>query len=65
MYRKNLPCNVVHTKATKAAFEKLKPRIIFAPILIIPKAGHDAEFVVATDASKVGIVGVLLQEDTS
>jgi hypothetical protein len=27
--------------------------------------GHDAEFVVATDASKVGIVGVLLQEDTS
>ena len=27
--------------------------------------GHEAEFVVATDASKVGIVGVLLQEDTS
>jgi hypothetical protein len=27
--------------------------------------GNEAEFVVATDASKVGIVGVLLQEDTS
>jgi hypothetical protein len=27
--------------------------------------GHDAEFIVATDASKVGIAGVLLQEDTS
>ena len=27
--------------------------------------GHEAEFVVATNASKVGIVGVLLQEDTS
>jgi len=27
--------------------------------------GQDAEFCFATDASKVGIVGVLLQEDTS
>jgi len=27
--------------------------------------GHEAEFVVAIDASKVGITGVFLQEDTS
>jgi len=27
--------------------------------------GHEAEFVVTTAASKVGIVGVLLLEDTS
>jgi hypothetical protein len=36
-----------------------------APILLISKAWHDTEFVVATDASKVGIAGVLLQEDSS
>jgi hypothetical protein len=39
--------------------------MIFAQVLYIPKARHDAEFVVATDASKVGIVGVVLQEDIS
>ena len=55
---------MVHTEATKADFETLKARMIFAPLLLIPKARHDAEFVVATDAIKVGIAGVLLQEDT-
>jgi hypothetical protein len=40
--------------------------MIDAPNLLIPKMGHEAEFFVATDASyKVGIAGVLLQEDTS
>jgi len=39
--------------------------MISAPVLLIPMIGHEAEFAVATDASKVGIVGVLLQEDTS
>ena len=29
---------------------------------MIPKSGQEAKFVVATDANKVGIVGVLLQE---
>jgi hypothetical protein len=38
--------------------------MILAPVLLIRKIGHEAEIVVATDASKVGIVGVLLQEDT-
>jgi len=41
--------------------------MISAPILVIPQMGHEAieaEFVVATDASKVGIAWVVLQEDT-
>jgi hypothetical protein len=65
MCRKNLPATVVHTDATKTAFETLKSRMISAPVRLIPKMGHEAEFVVASDASKVGIAGVLLQEDTS
>ena len=40
--------------------------MIFAPVLLIPSVGHEAEFVVATDdASKVSIAWVLLQDDTS
>jgi hypothetical protein len=53
--RKSLPGRVVHSDATKAAFETLKTRMISAPVLLIPKSGRDAEFIVATDASKVGI----------
>ncbi len=34
-------------------------------MLPIPKSGQEAEFVVATYASKVGIAGVLLQEDSN
>jgi hypothetical protein len=55
---------VAHSVATRVAFETLKARIISAPVLPILKSGQDAEFVVATDASNVGIVGVLLQEDS-
>ncbi len=65
MCRKNLPGNVVHTERTKAAFETLKSRMISAPILLIPTMGHEAEFVVAIDASKVGVAGVLVQADIS
>jgi hypothetical protein len=65
MCRSNLPCNIVHTKATKAVVETLKSRMIPEPVLLIPKAGYDAEFAIATDASKIGIAGVLLQEDIS
>jgi hypothetical protein len=64
MCRKNLPSNVVHTKATKATFETLKARTISSSVLLIPKMGHEAEFFVATDASKVGIAWLLLQEGT-
>ena len=38
--------------------------MISAHVLLIPKSGPDAEFIVATDASKVGIVGVLLQNNS-
>ena len=55
---------MAHSDATRAAFETLKARMISAPVLLIPKSGQDADFVVATDASKVGIAGVLLQEDS-
>ena len=37
--------------------------MIFASVLLIPKFVKDATFVVATYTSKVGIAGVLLQED--
>ena len=46
-------------------FETLQSHMILAPVLLIPKMGQDADLVVATDANKVGIDGVLLQEDTS
>ena len=65
MCHKSLPSNVVHIEATKADFEMLKSRMISAPVLLIPKMGHETEFVVATDASKVGFANVILQEDTS
>jgi hypothetical protein len=63
LYRKSLPRKVAHSVATRAAFETLKARMISVPVLLIPKSGQDAEFVVATYAIKVGIAGVLLQED--
>ena len=37
--------------------------MISAPVLLIPNMGHEAEFVVATNASKVGIAGGILQKD--
>jgi hypothetical protein len=39
--------------------------MISAQVMLIPNMGYEAQSVVATDASKVGIAGVLLQEDTS
>ncbi len=53
--RKSSPGRVVHCDATRAAFETLKARMIFASKLLIPESSQDAEFIVATDASKVGI----------
>ena len=63
MCRKSLPGRVVHSDATMAAFETFRARMLSALLLLIPKSGRDAEFIVATDASKVGTTGVLLQED--
>jgi hypothetical protein len=56
---------LVIPKQKKTAFKTLKSRMISAQVLLIPKMGHEAEFVVATIASKVGIACVLLQEETS
>ena len=58
-----MPGRVIHSDATRVAFDTLKARMIYASVLLIPKSDRDAKFIVATDASKVGIVGVLLQED--
>ncbi len=62
--RKSLPGPVAHSDAIRAAFETLKAGMITAHVLMIPKSGRDAEFIVATDASNVGIAGVLLQENS-
>jgi hypothetical protein len=62
--RKSLPGRVVHSDTTKVAFETLKARIIPAPLLSIPKYGQRVKCFVATDASKISIAGVLLQEDS-
>ncbi len=51
--------------ATRDAYETVKARMISAHVLLIPKYGHDAECVVVTDANKVGIDGVLLQEESN
>ena len=55
---------VVYSDTTRFAFETLNARMISAPVLLILKSGQEAEFVVATDASKVGMAGVLMQEDS-
>jgi hypothetical protein len=43
------------------AFETLKSRLISAPCLILPEVSSDARFTVARDASSLGIVAILLQ----
>jgi hypothetical protein len=42
--------------------ETLKLRLIFAPCLILPDVSSDATVTVATYASTVGIVAVMLQD---
>ena len=60
--RKGQPGLVAWSDRAKTAFEALKARLTSAPVLLIPKHGPEATFVVATDASDVGIGAVLLQE---
>ena len=64
MCKKDKPGRVVWTDTARIAFETLKARLTSAPLLLIPKSGTDAEFIVATDASDVGLGAVLLQEDS-
>jgi hypothetical protein len=63
--RKNVHGDVVQDEITKDAFEFLKARMIYALFFLIPKYSHEIKCVVTIDANKVGIVGVLLQEDAS
>lgn len=65
MTRKGKPGKVVWDSTARVAFETLKARMISAPVLQIPTIGSEAEFIVATDASNVGLGAVLLQEDSS
>ena len=59
--QKFLPGRVVHSDTTRVVFETLKAKMILARVLmIIPKFGQEADFVVALDASKAGIAGVLM-----
>ena len=64
MTRKGKPGKVVWDTTTRAAFETLKARMISAPVLQLPAIGPQSEFIVATDASNVGLGAVLLQEDS-
>lgn len=65
MCRKNKPGKVVWSETARVAFETLKARLCSAPLLLLPRTGADAEFIVATDASTVGLAAVLLQEDSN
>ena len=65
MCRKNKPGRVVWTETAQTAFETLKARLVSAPVLLIPECGPESTFVVATDASNVGLGAVLLQEDSN
>ena len=64
MCKKDKPRRVVWTNTARITFETLKARLTSAPLLLIPKSGTDAEFIVATDASDVGLGAVFLLEDS-
>jgi len=61
---KKNPGHVVNSDTTRVDFETFKARMIFVPMLLIPKSSQEAEIVVATRASKVDIAEVILQEDS-
>ena len=44
------------------AFKVLVCRLISAPVLVLPDTRFGATFTIATNASNVGIAGVLLQD---
>ena len=46
----------------QSAFERMKQMLTTAPILAYPKFGPDAEFVLETDASGIGLGAVLSQQ---
>ena len=59
--RKNVPFN--WDASCQTAFHQLKLSLTTAPVLMTPRTGPEAEFVLSTDASNTGIGAVLLQMD--
>jgi hypothetical protein len=59
--RKSQLQKVTLTRACLEAFETLKLRLISAPCPILPEVSSDATFIVATNASSVGIATTWLQ----
>ncbi len=45
----------------RQAFDQLKERLIMAPVLSYPRFGPEEEFILETDASKVGLGAILSQ----
>jgi hypothetical protein len=62
LMRKSQPTKIVMTPLCVVAFETLKLCIFSAPCLVLPEFSSDATFIVATNASAVDIVDVLLQD---
>ena len=62
MLMQNMPLKLVWSDLTRCAFETLVVRLTSAPVLALPDTRTGAMFTVATDASNVGIAGVLLQD---
>jgi hypothetical protein len=57
--------NIEWSVKCQSAFDTLRYAITHAPVLMLPKTGNDAEFVVCTDASQYAAGAVLLQKDES
>ncbi len=62
--RKSLPGRVAHSVATTDTFENLKAIMLSVSMLLIPESIHEAEFVVAKNASKIDNAGALLKDDS-
>ena len=60
MSKQDMPIKLVWSDLTRYAFESLVLRLTSAPVLALPDTRIGAMFTVATDASNVGIAGVLL-----
>ena len=61
MLRKNEPMKLVWSDRTVFAFEVPVCRLISSPVLALPDTRIGAMSTIATDASNVGIAGVLPQ----
>ena len=60
--RTSVPFPATLPEAALSAFRELQDRLTTAPLLVIPRTGPDATFVLHTDASDYGLGAVLLQD---